>query len=52
MCEYCILLCVLLSYTYINTVFNVGEYRRLNCGASKSHEFYHPQNEEANRQRR
>jgi broad specificity phosphatase PhoE/predicted kinase len=32
-------------------VFNVGEYRRQNCGASKTHDFYHPHNDEAKKQR-
>lgn len=41
-----------LRWIGLNTkVFNVGEYRRLNCGASKSHDFYHPDNEEAKQQR-
>ena len=40
------------THTHIHTVFNVGEYRRATCGASKSHMFYHPHNEEANKQRR
>ena len=43
--------CTCTMYALMHTVFNVGEYRRKNVGASKSHDFYHPHNEEAKKQR-
>ena len=35
-----------------SVVINVGEYRREAVGANKSHDFFHPNNEEAQKQRR
>lgn len=42
-----------LRWIGLNTkVFNVGEYRRHQVGAEKSHEFFHPDNQEGQKQRK
>ena len=41
-----------LPHSHTCTVFNVGEYRRKAVGASKSYDFFHPNNQEGQRQRR
>lgn len=45
-----------MSYTpfddYVAVVFNVGEYRRGAFGANKSHDFFHPENDDAQKKRK
>ncbi|KAL5516014.1 hypothetical protein EMCRGX_G001270 [Ephydatia muelleri] len=42
-----------LRWIGLNTkVFNVGEYRRHQVGAEKSHDFFHPDNQEGQKQRK
>ncbi len=43
---------LVLSSNFIVVVFNVGEYRRGAVGANKTHDFFHPENKEAQKQRK